>query len=349
MDAFWQEIYQSLNKENEVVVAVIVNAGGSIPRSAGTKMLIHRDGRITGTIGGGTIEADVIRRAGSLFTSGSSSLQSYNLNIDPGMDGMDLICGGRMEVLIEYIAGDDHTLELYRCLSEAEAGGECGFLIGRLIENDGGELTVERSLILEDALLIGPFPESSELQEILSEKGTEQSVTALLELEGRRFLVDAVKPAKTVYLIGGGHISKEVAPLAHKASFRTVVIDDRPEFADPLRFPDADVFVCPDTGFPLEGFKIDENSYLIIITRGHGFDREALAQALETPAAYIGMIGSRKKRNQIYTALREEGVTEDELQRVHCPIGLPIGAETPFEIAVSIVAEIIRHRAQKSP
>ncbi len=106
-----------------------------------------------------------------------------------------------------------------------------------------------------------------------------------------------------------------------------------------------DIIFSKDSSKPLEGFPVDENSYIVIVTGGHRFDKEALAQALGTKARYIGMIGSRKKRNRTYQDLLEEGFTVSQLEQVHCPIGLSIAAETPFEIAISIIAELIQHRA----
>jgi len=126
-----------------------------------------------------------------------------------------------------------------------------------------------------------------------------------------------------------------------------VVIDDREEFADVKCFPDAsDIHQCPFEGV-IDRLPVDESSFLVIVTRGHMHDKTVLAQALKTKAKYIGMIGSSRKRNIIYDKLMEEGFTKQDLLRVHSPIGLDIGAETPVEIAVSIVAELIKVRAGK--
>ncbi len=188
---------------------------------------------------------------------------------------------------------------------------------------------------------------SAELQTLLDRKDSNRNTTSLFILEGQEYVAEVIMPPKTLYLIGAGHVAKEVAQLVQRASFRTIVIDDRVDFANRARFPHADrVSVCSDCSLPLGDAPVDENSYIIIMTRGHSFDREALAQALGTRACYIGMIGSRKKRDQIYKTLIGEGFTSSDLERVHCPIGLSIDAETPFEIAVSIMAELIQHRAK---
>jgi xanthine dehydrogenase accessory factor len=157
--------------------------------------------------------------------------------------------------------------------------------------------------------------------------------------------VEPVVSEPILYLFGAGHVSSQIAPLASGVGFKVVVIDDRPEFADPKKFPDAmEVYPYPFEGV-LDRLSIDESSYLVIVTRGHIHDRTVLAQSLNTNAKYIGMIGSRRKRNIIYENLLEEGLTQDDLDRVHAPIGLHIGAETPEEIAVSIVAELIKIRS----
>ncbi|MGB8427741.1 MAG: XdhC family protein, partial [Desulfobacterales bacterium] len=123
---------------------------------------------------------------------------------------------------------------------------------------------------------------------------------------------------------------------------------DRAEFANADRFPEADeIRVATDFASALDGRAIDRSAYIVIVTRGHLHDQTVLRQALHTPAAYIGMIGSRSKRDKIFSTLLREGFTDDDLKRVHAPIGLDIGAETPEEIALSIVAELVQVRAQK--
>jgi len=151
---------------------------------------------------------------------------------------------------------------------------------------------------------------------------------------------------KTAFLFGAGHVSQQLAKLTQMVEFRTVVLDDRAEFANQDRFPGADkVHVLDRFENAFSGLSPDSNSFIVILTRGHSHDRTVLAQALRTQAGYIGMIGSHRKRDTIYQSLRDEGFTKADLDRVHCPIGLDIGGETPEEIAVSIVAEMIEVRS----
>jgi xanthine dehydrogenase accessory factor len=153
-------------------------------------------------------------------------------------------------------------------------------------------------------------------------------------------------PQPAVFIFGAGHVSRPTAQVARIAGFRTVVLDDRAEFANRERFPDADaVLVPPSLDRALEGLEVGEADSLVIVTRGHLHDKTVLAAALKTPARYVGMIGSTRKRDAVYAALREEGVADAAIARCHCPIGLAIGARTPEEIAVSIVAELVQCRA----
>ena len=147
-----------------------------------------------------------------------------------------------------------------------------------------------------------------------------------------------------MYLFGAGHICTFVAPLAKMVGFRVAVIDDREEFANRERFPNADeIIVCPFAD-AFDRIAISANAYVAIVTRGHLHDRDVLNAALQTDAGYIGMIGSRRKRDIIYASLMKEGFSAARLKEVHSPIGADIGGETPEEIAISIVAELIAER-----
>ena len=139
-----------------------------------------------------------------------------------------------------------------------------------------------------------------------------------------------------------------VAHMAAYVDFRVVILDDRAEFASVERIPDADnIVVVESFDRGVHELGIDEDGYVVIVTRGHAHDKTVLAEALKTEAGYIGMIGSRRKTGLIYKALLEEGFNREDLERVHAPIGLPIGGETPQEIAVSIIAEMIQIRNRK--
>jgi len=159
--------------------------------------------------------------------------------------------------------------------------------------------------------------------------------------------VKEFKLMSTAYIFGGGHVAYALEPVLRHVDFRTVVIDDREEYANPERYPHADRTIVVDNfDNAFDEIETDEDSYIIIVTRGHRGDLQVLREALKQEYAYLGMIGSKRKNNLLYEQLREEGVTDEKLSEVHAPIGLKIGSETPEEIAISIVAEIIQVRSQ---
>ncbi len=162
-----------------------------------------------------------------------------------------------------------------------------------------------------------------------------------------KIFIDILQPKEEVLIFGAGHIAVCVSKLAKMVGFRAVVIDDRKQFANQDRFPEADEIIAEDTEKALNQLKIIPSTYIIVVTRGHLKDEEVLGSVIRSNAAYIGMIGSRKKNATVFQHLEEQGISQDELAKVHAPIGIEIKAQTPEEIAVSIIAEIIQVRRQK--
>ncbi len=346
----WTEILQFLEQGEPVVVATVVGHSGSTPRTSGSKMIVRGDGRISGTVGGGALEGDVIRSALNLFATRSSAIRFYDLNETTSTDDLDLVCGGRMHVFMEYVPADRTAIDVYRALADSLAASRRALLVA-LVRGNDDHLQVTRSVLTPDGRPVDPaldaIPESDELHEALASAGAD-GAARMVPLGPDRVVIEPVTPPDTVYLIGAGHVSLEVAWLTHRLGFRTVVMDDRPEFASKERFPMAHALrVCPDYEDVFEGLTLGEDSYIVILTRGHRFDNKALAQALASRAGYIGMIGSARKRDTIYKGLTDEGVDPAQLERVHCPVGLDIEAETPAEIAVSIAAQLVEHRARR--
>ena len=162
-----------------------------------------------------------------------------------------------------------------------------------------------------------------------------------------KIFIDILQPKKEVLIFGGGHIAVYVSKLMKMIGFKVTVIDDREEFANKERFPESDEIIVESIDKALQHVKITPSTYIIIVSRGHLQDQEVLASVIESDAAYIGMIGSRQKNATVFQYLEEQGVSAQELKKVHAPIGIDIGAQTPEEIAVSIIAEIIQVRRKK--
>lgn len=341
----YKELQRALTVGEKCVLARIIRQIGSAPRTVGTKLLVRADGRPVGTIGGGLLEHAVLRKAREVMASGRPAVLEVRLT-GQEVAASEMICGGNVDVLIEPLSPEDAgAVSVLQTLAQMTAQGRRGVLVTVLSE---GRRSVLWSIVTETGRVIGDAPERFEAAGVDPQRwaGTRRfALETTAHGAGPVVYVEPIEPEAMLVLFGAGHISTFVAPPARAVGFRVCVIDDREEFANAERFPDAErILVCPLT----EAFArivVTPTTYLVIVTRGHIHDRDALRVALTTRAAYLGMIGSRRKRDLIYAALMEEGVAAEDLRRVHCPIGISIGAETPQEIAISIVAELIQVRA----
>jgi xanthine dehydrogenase accessory factor len=335
------------------VLATIIRQAGPTPRGLGTKCLIMDDGSFVGTIGGGILEARVIEEAGKVFDSGVSHRLFFTLKGTDVAD-TDMLCGGDVEVFLEPVSPKSlGHLAVFEEVIKAQNRGGAG-LLATVVERDMWFFgDVPKAFLDSNGQRTGSLSGIREIEDVLEAKmdqildSRQPSVIDVQDKEGKKveIFVEPVVSSPVLYVFGGGHVSRQIVPLAAGVDFQVVVIDDREEFADAEYFPDAsDIHQCPFEGV-MDRLPVDESSFLVIVTRGHMHDKTVLAQALKTNAKYIGMIGSSRKRKLIYEKLMEEGFSEQDLLRVHSPIGLEIGAETPVEIAVSIVAELIKVRA----
>jgi xanthine dehydrogenase accessory factor len=330
---------QTLLKRGEIfALATVIDRSGSAPRSAGAKMLVRQDGSIEGTVGGGILEAQVRELAAKVLRDHQTLLRGFQFN---GKDAasMDAICGGQVEVLVEWI--DVHNPQMgavIRGLDDAYKNHQKAWLLTLL--HPGKDATTH-TLALEDGSLIGSLPEGVSIGSILEARTTQQR-----QLDAGTLIIEPVNNAGSALIFGAGHVSRSLAEFTHAVGFRTVVIDDRPEYASRERFPLADELVVLDSFADLaKKMEFNRDSYIVIVTRGHLNDQDVVEQVLKTDAAYIGMIGSRRKCELIFQDMRRKGYSEEDIMRVHAPIGIPIQAETPEEIGVSIAAEMIRERA----
>jgi xanthine dehydrogenase accessory factor len=248
-------------------------------------------------------------------------------------------------IMLEYLAAQSQTIREIQDLITILQKGRKGFLLKSLQigpESERGE----SFLILNGDITFGrSFLSESWLRDF-TRRADKIKTPFIMEAENRRFFVEPTFIPGTVFLFGAGHVSQQVADIAALVKFRVVVLDDRREYANQQRFPNADqIIVLLSFEQAFNGLEIDSDSYVVIVTRGHLHDKTVLEQALRTKAGYIGMIGSRRKRDILYQTLLSEGFTQEDIDRVHCPIGLNIGGDTPEEIAVSITAELIKMRS----
>lgn len=350
MKPIFSEIIELLASGQPVALARIIRQTGSTPRSTGTACLVLKDGTIKGTIGGGSLEYQVIQKAVEVLQKKTSDLLEFRLT-GKEVAETQMICGGLVDVYLEPLDPENaDTIKVFQQTHELLKAGRRGVLVTRIDVGTDGKEIGQRSLLSDDGSIVGGLMNQIAGPAVVSPAALLKSKRAdLLTLEeeprGQRLFVEPLKPDSVLFLFGAGHVSTFVAPLATLAGFRLVVIDDREEFANADRFPQADEVVVSPIAQAFEKVDINSAAYVAVITRGHIYDLEVLAEALRTPAAYIGMIGSLRKRDMIYRSLLDKGFSPEDLSRVHSPIGLAIGAETPEEIAVSIVAELIHARA----
>jgi xanthine dehydrogenase accessory factor len=336
-----------LGRGEDLVLARVISVKGSGPRHVGATMVIRKDGGIEGTVGGGLIEAAAMKKAVDLFREKGFARISFDMTGDD-LTAADMVCGGKLELLVEHLPAERGTTEIFSGLLNGKRHNHRSFLVTTLPAADKGPGPLEHRVLTPGSTCATGSDGSAGVSGRLTDTVHGLAGPALVEIEGRQFWVDLILNTGVLYLFGAGHISREVNDLATRVGFMTVVLDDRAEFANRERFGQpAEVVVLKSFDDSFADLEMDDDSYVVIVTRGHLCDRTVLEQALRSKAGYIGMIGSNRKRDAIYKALLSDGFTAGQLEKVHCPIGLKIDTETPAEIAVSIVGELIEVRAQK--
>ncbi len=337
-----------LNHGESFVTATIVDKSGSAPRSSGARMVVRRGGRIIGTVGGGRLEAEAIRASEAVMKMQNSVIHPFNLSGQDAAES-DMICGGVGEILLDYIDGEAfENKELFERLVQCIENQEKAWLITGIGTGDHNDGLRQQCLIRPMGEMTGRFECSQDFFLRMISGPAKLSIHSEV-LGDQRVFIEPIHQGGTLYIFGAGHVSQKIAPIAETVGFRTVILDDRPEFANADRFTVSKILLVESLENPLPDLGLDRDSYLVIVTRGHLHDKWILEQILKEPVAYIGMIGSRHKRDLIYKNLMEEGgFTAEDMLTVHCPVGVDILAESPEEIAISIVAELIRVRGEKS-
>ncbi|MBP8639987.1 MAG: xanthine dehydrogenase accessory protein XdhC [Oscillospiraceae bacterium] len=328
------EMEKRFNNKEDLVLVTIVGSFGATPRGAGARMLVGESGRISGTIGGGTVEFRSVELAKEVLEKQTSAFKRYILHQNQ-VEDLGMICGGNVTLFFRFIKGNDnHMLNLCHTVLEQFSEKKTTWLITELTDSLDGAM----GLYSEKLGLVGNIPDEA------TEKLSGQTCT--FELTGKRFFAEQILSPGFVYIFGGGHVSQELVPVLSHLEFRCIVLDDRPEFSTKELFPDAvDVRMTVMSEIK-EMSEITAEDYIIVLTRGHSFDQAVEEQALSTPASYIGVIGSKSKRGIVEKNLLEHGFSPEDIKRVTAPIGLlGIKAQTPAELAISIAGQLIAFRA----
>lgn len=335
------DLVETASRGRAVAYTALVETRGSTPQKAGAVMLVFEDGSQAGTLGGGCVEAEVKRRALQLLDQGQPELLTLQLDSDYGWDD-GLICGGRMTMLVDPIRGDEDLDYFRRYADLVGEGTGCTEAVVVDPETAGGGQATDRYLFDADRQLVATRAVGSPTETIRSSLKSLESRPRSYVAEGTSFLTQLERCR--LVIVGAGHIGQQVAELAHQVDFDVWVVDDRAEYCNVDRFPSARRLVVSPIDTALSGLDVDGSTFCIIVTRGHNHDEEALYHLVETPARYVGMIGSRRKIKMIFEDLLGEGISRDALARVHAPLGFVVGSQTVPEIAVSIMAELVAVR-----
>jgi xanthine dehydrogenase accessory factor len=337
-----QHITEFCDSGRSFAVLLVLKTEGSTPRREGVRAIVDETGRIRGTIGGGAVEAEAQRLAVESIQSGQPVVFDFELE---GAEAADTepICGGRMRILVDPTAANDRAA--YAEAVEALEQRKRGVLLTRVHLSDKTNVTVQWMPEAEIPGAAG-LPGAQAIGDCLARQSPRLFVEEVRITATRvEVLVEPLIPNPLLVIVGGGHIGQALAHQAAPVGFDVAVIDDRPEFTDAALFPERAATRCGDIASEVADFPIAADTYVVIVTRGHRHDAEALEACIHRPAAYIGMIGSRRKVAMMRRDFIESGrATAGEFDRVFAPIGLDIGAVTVPEIAASIAAQLVAIR-----
>lgn len=322
MKQLTEKMIRAIEAGEKVVLCTIIASSGSSPRGAGTRMAVFQDGSTCGTVGGGKVEMIAAREAMEIFQTGKTAVRAFGLAPEQ-VNSIGMVCGGNVTIYYQLLTAAELP-KLY-AMRTALSQNANSWLYLRIREG-----SVEAFEIL-DADAAASDPELFCARAVLR-KGEPLIYAEPLMRAGR------------VYLFGGGHVGQALVPVLASVDFRVTVYDNRKELANGNFFPQAEEVIYGN--YKQISVTLTENDYVVIMTPGHQGDFDVLKQVLRHKLRYVGCIGSRHKIARTQELLRQAGISEEVIASVHAPIGLPILAQTPAEIAISIAAEMIRCRAE---
>jgi len=347
MHEFFQQLEQLCNVKRCVALATLVNTVGTSPRKEGAKMWVGEDGDILGAVTiGGCVDAYVIEQAEAVLATQMPRLIELPLGDEDAWE-LGLSCAGTIEVFIEpFGAGPSQPFDLYTALKSHLDSGASGALLTCL---DGATLGA-KFLFLDNGNTLGSLGDPTLDQEACKAarshlaQGLSRTLSLALPHKTARVFVEVHTPPATLIIVGASHVAMLLVQMAQPVGFHTIVVDSRPRFATPERFPATDTLLV---GIPSEIVKtlpLSSLTAVILVAHDYKYDLPILRHVLSSPVGYIGVLGSRRRGEGLLKFLREEGVTEAALQRIHIPIGLDLGGRSAPEIALAILAEVVSSR-----
>jgi xanthine dehydrogenase accessory factor len=338
MREIWNELKKWREDGRKTALATVIKVSGSSLRPEGSKMLLSSDGSISGSVTGGCVEGAVFEETREVLQTGSAKLLSYGVTNEQAWE-VGLSCGGSVEIFVESV-DTPAWQEVYEKIAEALENNLLA-VVATIVK---GTQTGWKLFIQKDGAATGTLGGKeidSELIKALPENwATHQPFTHTLS-DGDVVFIDFIVPPPRLVIIGASHIAIPLVALANTLDYRTIVVDARSAFATRERFPHADELIV---GWPtevLEKLNIDAATCVVCLSHDDKLDNPSLLYAINSDARYIGALGSRVTTANRMSTLREEGATEDQLARIHAPVGLKIGGRSPAEIALSIMAEIV--------
>jgi xanthine dehydrogenase accessory factor len=344
MKEIFQGAITELSQSNPCVLATVVKTKGSTPQKTGAKLLIQSNGTSIGTLGGGCVEGDIWFAAKEIIKNAElPQFKEYYLNEDiAAKEG--LVCGGTMYFFL-------HPLQSLNlpALKEALNAYKGGAILGiaTIINSQDPSDLGKQILLREDGSTAGTLGAKDldaltlELIPNLSNFGDSKYIS---QENGLDIFIEGYTTPPTLIIMGGGHVGKAIYNSAIPLEMDVYIVDDRTDYANHNRFPLAKGIVVSEFNSALSKIPINKNSYIVIATRGHRQDDSALESAIQTPARYVGLMGSVRKTLLIFKNLIAKGYSKQTLEKIYAPIGLSLGAITPEEIAISIMSEIIMVR-----
>ncbi len=337
MKNIYLQIPSDLNELSELVLATVTGSKGSTPQKPGSSALFSRNGLVAGTVGGGVLEGKVQEMSKRLIESRIPVHHVFHLDADvPG--GEDALCGGEINVLLDPdLARHENVFAGIRLCCETRIPG---ILITRIIQQQSGSITIEREWTTDMAEYQSGGASTSGFREVVPSPVSEDSPI--------RIFHEPLIPLPRLIIAGAGHIGKALSQLGKMLDFEVTVIDDRIEYANSSNLPYADRIITGPVGRSLEETKKGSDTYIVIVTRGHRDDGDALKSCIASDAAYIGMIGSKAKVAHMKGEFIGKNIASaDQWDRIYSPIGIDINSKTIEEIAVSIAAQLILVRSNR--
>jgi xanthine dehydrogenase accessory factor len=359
-----KELIQHMEAGETTAVATIVRRKGSVPREVGAKMLVQRGGKISGTVGGGCGEADVWRAALNVIDTRRPTMVQVDLTEEIAMESQG-VCGGIFDVFVQpwHVASGVEErptmLEIARAIVQAlegeravalatviAAGGAWRAQVGQsMLVHENGETLGTLNLPGSTSEITAQLVQAAQLSIKDGKPYIERIGDVGAENTWAEIFVEPFVPPPVLLIAGAGHIAAPLAAIAHVMNYSVSVTDDRASFANRERFPSAKQLLVGDIEASLRAYPITSRTHIVLVTRAHSHDVQGLRAIIDSPAAYIGMIGSQRRVWAVFKLLHDAGVPAEKLARVRAPIGLDFGSSTPEEIALGIMAEItmLRH------